>query len=108
MTVLHLACLNNDPEIQPFLGPKCAPTGGEPCKQHKQSILLRIRRSINVFLDLHQNLTPLNSLSVLLSERPSVCLSVCPPDSPFGPKGLFSPPQELERTRREAELSSSQ
>ena len=30
MTILHLACLNNEPEIYPFLGPKCAPVGGEP------------------------------------------------------------------------------
>ena len=30
MKFLHLACLNNDPETQPILGPKCAPVGGEP------------------------------------------------------------------------------
>ena len=30
MKILHLACLNNDPEIEPFSGPKCAPVGGEP------------------------------------------------------------------------------
>ena len=30
MEILHLACLNNNPEIQLYLGPKCAPVGGEP------------------------------------------------------------------------------
>ena len=30
MEILHLACLNNDPEIQPNMGPKCNPVGGEP------------------------------------------------------------------------------
>ena len=30
MTILYLACLNNDPVIQSLLGPKCAPAGGEP------------------------------------------------------------------------------
>ena len=30
MNILHLACLNNDPEIQPNMGPKCNPVGGEP------------------------------------------------------------------------------
>ena len=30
MKILHLACLNNDPEIQPNMGPKCNPFGGEP------------------------------------------------------------------------------
>ena len=33
MKILHLACLNNDPEIQPKMGPKCNPVGGEPRKQ---------------------------------------------------------------------------
>ena len=30
MKILHLSCLNNDPEIQPNMGPKCNPVGGEP------------------------------------------------------------------------------
>ena len=30
MKILHLACLNNDPEIQPNMDPKCNPVGGEP------------------------------------------------------------------------------
>ena len=30
MKILHLACLNNDPEIQYNMGPKCNPVGGEP------------------------------------------------------------------------------
>ena len=30
MKILHLACLNNDPEIQPIMDPKCNPVGGEP------------------------------------------------------------------------------
>ena len=30
MTILLLACLNNDPEIRPNMGPKCNPVGGEP------------------------------------------------------------------------------
>ena len=30
VTVLYLACLYDDPEIQTILGPKCAPVGGEP------------------------------------------------------------------------------
>ena len=30
MKILYLACFNNDPEIQIFLGPKCAPVGGGP------------------------------------------------------------------------------
>ena len=30
MTILYLACLNNDPVIQYLLGPKCNPVGGEP------------------------------------------------------------------------------
>ena len=30
MKYLHLACLNNDPEIQPNMGPKCNPVGREP------------------------------------------------------------------------------
>ena len=30
MKILHLACLNNDPEIQPNMGPKCIFVGGEP------------------------------------------------------------------------------
>ena len=30
MEILYLACLNNDPEIQPNMGPKCNPVGGEP------------------------------------------------------------------------------
>ena len=30
MKILHLACLNNDPEIQPNVGLKCNPVGGEP------------------------------------------------------------------------------
>ena len=25
MEILHLVCLNNDPEIKPYLGPKCVP-----------------------------------------------------------------------------------
>ena len=29
MTILHLACLNNDPDFLPFLG-QCAPVGEEP------------------------------------------------------------------------------
>ena len=32
MKFLHLACLNNDPEIQPNMDPKCNPVGGEPPK----------------------------------------------------------------------------
>ena len=32
MKILHQACLNNGPEFQSFLGPKCAPVGGEPPK----------------------------------------------------------------------------
>ena len=32
ITILHLTCLNNDPNIYPFLDPKCAPVGGEPPK----------------------------------------------------------------------------
>ena len=27
---MPLACLNNDPDIQPHMGPKCNPVGGEP------------------------------------------------------------------------------
>ena len=30
MNIFHLACLNNDPEIQPNMDPKCNPVGGEP------------------------------------------------------------------------------
>ena len=30
MKILHLVSLNNDPEIQPNMGPKCNPVGGEP------------------------------------------------------------------------------
>ena len=30
MKILHLACLNNDPEIPPNMDPKCNPVGGEP------------------------------------------------------------------------------
>ena len=48
---------------------------------------------ILLFIDsvsLTSYLTPLNPLSA--------CLSVRPPDSPLGPKGPFSPPQELERS----------
>ena len=30
MKIFHLASLNNDPEIQPNMGPKCNPVGGEP------------------------------------------------------------------------------
>ena len=30
MTILYLAYLNDDPEKKLFLGPKCAPVGGEP------------------------------------------------------------------------------
>ena len=30
MKILHLACLNSDPEIQPNMGPKCNSVGGEP------------------------------------------------------------------------------
>ena len=30
MKILHLACLNNDPEIQPNMDPKCNTVGGEP------------------------------------------------------------------------------
>ena len=30
MKILHLACLNNDPEIQANMGPKCASVSGEP------------------------------------------------------------------------------
>ena len=37
MKILHLSCLNNDPEIQPYLGPKCAPVGGEPLIHHNLS-----------------------------------------------------------------------
>ena len=32
MKILHLACLNNDPEIQPNMDPKCNPVGGEPLR----------------------------------------------------------------------------
>ena len=40
MKILHLACLNDDPEIQPNMDPKCNPVGGEPlmhrgCHQNK-------------------------------------------------------------------------
>ena len=35
MTILYLACLNNDPVIQSLLGPKCNPAGGEPLRHHK-------------------------------------------------------------------------
>ena len=34
MKILHLACLNNDPEIQPNMDPKCNPVGGEPPNQY--------------------------------------------------------------------------
>ena len=37
MKVLHLACLNNDPEIQPNMGRKCNPVGGEPHRCWSQS-----------------------------------------------------------------------
>ena len=30
MKILHIAYSNNDPEIQPNMGPKCNPVGGEP------------------------------------------------------------------------------
>ena len=30
MTIVYLACLNNEPVIQSLLGPKCNPVGGEP------------------------------------------------------------------------------
>ena len=30
MTILHLACLNNDPEMQSNMGLKCNPVSGEP------------------------------------------------------------------------------
>ena len=30
MKIVHIACLNIDPEIQPNMGPKCNPVGGEP------------------------------------------------------------------------------
>ena len=40
MKILHLACFNNDPEIQPNIDPKCNPVGGEP---HRESIgMIRI------------------------------------------------------------------
>ena len=35
MKILHLACLNNDPEIQPNMDPKCNPVGGEPLMSSK-------------------------------------------------------------------------
>ena len=38
MKILHLACLNNDPEIQPNMGPKCNPVGGEPLMQFNHSL----------------------------------------------------------------------
>ena len=31
MTISYLHRLNNDPEIRPLFGPKCAPVGGQPC-----------------------------------------------------------------------------
>ena len=34
MKILHLACLNNDPEIQPNMDLKCNPVGGEPPKAY--------------------------------------------------------------------------
>ena len=36
MKILHLACLNNDPEIQPNMDPKCNPVGGEPLIRYLQ------------------------------------------------------------------------
>ena len=33
MKILHLVCLNDDPEIPPNMGPKCNPVGGEPLNQ---------------------------------------------------------------------------
>ena len=35
MKILHLACLNNDPEIQTNMSPKCNPVGGEPLSKKK-------------------------------------------------------------------------
>ena len=35
MKILHLACLNNDPEIQPNMDLKCNPVGGEPHIKNK-------------------------------------------------------------------------
>ena len=40
MKILHLACLNNDPEIQPNMDPKCNPVGGEPHILYNQIVTI--------------------------------------------------------------------
>ena len=47
MKILHLACLNNDPEIQPNMDPKCNPVGGEPRNLNlKKKIAYKIKGTI--------------------------------------------------------------
>ena len=41
MNILHLACLNNDPEIQPNMDPKCNPVGGETLRCCVAKVLSR-------------------------------------------------------------------
>ena len=45
MKILHLAYLNNDPEIQPNMGPKCNPVGGEPHIYFLYNLLSRDAKS---------------------------------------------------------------
>ena len=45
MKILHLACLNNDPEIQTNMGPKCNSVGGEPLSK---KIIYQIQYEVQV------------------------------------------------------------
>ena len=47
MKTLHLACLNNDPEIQPNMGSKCNPIGGEPHMFNIWDIFMNLEAKYN-------------------------------------------------------------
>ena len=53
MTGLDLSCLNDDPEIYPFLGSKCAPVGGEfhLCNGRRKGQLREKSEILQIFHD---------------------------------------------------------
>ena len=74
MTILYLACLNNDPVIYSLLGPKCNPAGGEPLRAYFQLGLMfiwLIHRHLIFLEDISlQFFTKLENKSVLFSNDP--------------------------------------
>ena len=50
MTILYLACLNNDPVLLSLLGPKCNPVGGEPPTENLDFLKRKMTNFISFLL----------------------------------------------------------